>query len=122
MRASTQVPDQEPDRHVTGAGAHTEGRKRTTVRRHTQGGSRMRESRTYGFVRGALSNERPYRARLKGDSVCAPALRALPTRNNGRDIDVVAIATRGHGTQERAYGPSQTGVNALMAHPTNVET
>ena len=29
----------------------------------TRGGSRMRESRTYGFVRGALSNERPYRVR-----------------------------------------------------------
>src|SRR5580693_3836492 len=28
---------------------------------NTQGGSRMRESRTYGSVRGALSNERPYR-------------------------------------------------------------
>ena len=27
----------------------------------TRGGSRMRESRTYGSVRGALSNERPYR-------------------------------------------------------------
>jgi hypothetical protein len=26
-----------------------------------QGGSRMRESRTYGSVRGARSNERPYR-------------------------------------------------------------
>jgi hypothetical protein len=30
---------------------------------HTRGGSRMRESRTYGSVRGALSNERPYRVR-----------------------------------------------------------
>jgi hypothetical protein len=30
---------------------------------HTQGGSRMRESRLYGSVRGALSNERPYRDR-----------------------------------------------------------
>src|SRR6266852_9582009 len=30
----------------------------------TQGGSRMRESRTYGSVRGALRNERPYRDRL----------------------------------------------------------
>ena len=29
----------------------------------TQGGSRMRESRTYGSVRGALSDERPYRDR-----------------------------------------------------------
>jgi hypothetical protein len=27
----------------------------------TRGRSRMRESRTYGSVRGALSNERPYR-------------------------------------------------------------
>src|SRR5947208_6239190 len=31
----------------------------------TQGGSRMRESRTYGSVRGALSNERPYRDAIK---------------------------------------------------------
>ena len=31
----------------------------------TRGGSRMRESRTYGSVRGALSNERPYRDRRK---------------------------------------------------------
>ncbi len=28
---------------------------------NTQGGSRMRESRTYGSVRGAPSNGRPYR-------------------------------------------------------------
>src|SRR6266540_4187011 len=31
---------------------------------NTRGGSRMRESRTYGSVRGALSNERPYRVRF----------------------------------------------------------
>src|ERR1700720_4765004 len=30
---------------------------------NTRGGSRMRESRAYGSVRGALSNERPYRVR-----------------------------------------------------------
>ena len=30
---------------------------------NTQGGSRMRESRTYGSVRGALRNGRPYRDR-----------------------------------------------------------
>src|SRR6266480_4677447 len=30
----------------------------------TQGRSRMRESRTYGSVRGALRNERPYRDRF----------------------------------------------------------
>jgi hypothetical protein len=34
-------------------------RLRTAVA--ARGGSRMRESRTYGSVRGALSNERPYR-------------------------------------------------------------
>src|ERR671936_1116150 len=28
---------------------------------HTQGGSRVREFRSHGSVRGALSNERPYR-------------------------------------------------------------
>jgi hypothetical protein len=28
---------------------------------HTRGGSRMRESRTYGSVRGARGNSRPYR-------------------------------------------------------------
>ena len=33
---------------------------------HTRGGSRMRESRTYGSVRGALSNGRPYRV-LRSD-------------------------------------------------------
>jgi hypothetical protein len=31
----------------------------------TQGGSPVRESRPPGFVRGALSNECPYRDRLK---------------------------------------------------------
>ena len=33
----------------------------------TQGGSRMPESGTYGSVRGALSNERPYRDVAPGD-------------------------------------------------------
>src|SRR5216683_2178609 len=32
----------------------------------TRGGSRMRESRTYGSVRGAPSNGRPYRDHLAG--------------------------------------------------------
>jgi len=45
--------------HVTGA-----GRLRTVASRRsvwTRGGSRMRESRTYGSVRGARGNSRPYR-------------------------------------------------------------
>src|SRR4249920_305053 len=50
---------------------------------HTRGGSRMRESRTYGSVRGALSNERPYRVhstcllRVKS-AVSEPLLRCQP--------------------------------------------
>src|SRR5215216_1512986 len=40
---------------------HTPPRSRCVV--WTRGGSRMRESRTYGSVRGALSYERPYRDR-----------------------------------------------------------
>jgi hypothetical protein len=47
---------------VTGAGAHTV-RIKYIVPSHTRGGSRMLESGTYGSVRGALSNERPYRDR-----------------------------------------------------------
>src|ERR1700716_704428 len=96
MWASTHVPDTEPDRHVTGAGAHTEGRKRTTVRRHTQGGSRMRESRTYGFVRGALSNERPYRARTRTRSGFATSSNAcaMPTISAG-GVEVVGTARKG---------------------------
>ena len=38
-------------------------KKNSALSSHTRGGSRMRESRTYGSVRGALSNERPYRDR-----------------------------------------------------------
>src|SRR5712672_4169817 len=52
------VPGTEPGKRVTGAGAHTASSPSST-----RGGSRMRESRTYGSVRGALSNERPYRDR-----------------------------------------------------------
>ena len=36
-------------------------RMRQAIAVWTRGRSRMRESRTYGSVRGALSNERPYR-------------------------------------------------------------
>ena len=43
---------------VTGAGAHT-----ASSPSHTQGGSRVPELGPLGSVRGALSNERPYRDR-----------------------------------------------------------
>jgi hypothetical protein len=50
----------------------------------TRGGSRMRESRTYGSVRGARSNARPYRdslgdegSRAQRDVLSAPSRRAI---------------------------------------------
>jgi hypothetical protein len=51
---------------VTGAGAHAASIK-YLMPSHTRGGSRMPESGTYGSVRGALRNERPYRD-LRGAS------------------------------------------------------
>jgi hypothetical protein len=42
-----------------------------------RGGSRMRESRTYGSVRGALSNGRPYRDRLALSDSTGPAVRRM---------------------------------------------
>src|SRR5215216_6898284 len=51
----------------------------------TRGGSRMRESRTYGSVRGALSNERPYRDRsvrtIRPFDTCATARNRAPLRS-----------------------------------------
>src|SRR5712691_5586071 len=59
----------EPAKHATGRstgqachrrwGAYDTPRKRSTG--WTRGRSRVRESRMHGSVRGALSNERPYR-------------------------------------------------------------
>src|SRR5215467_12361818 len=54
-------PDAEPGNRVTGAGAHTSNRKNSDLPSLTRGRSRVRESRTYGSVRGAGSNLRPYR-------------------------------------------------------------
>ena len=54
-------PDAEPGNRVTGAGAHTSNRQNSDLPSLTRGRSRMRESRTYGSVRGAGSNLRPYR-------------------------------------------------------------
>jgi hypothetical protein len=42
----------------------------------TQGGNRMRESCTYGSVRGATSNGGPYRNLLSGVAACPFAARA----------------------------------------------
>src|SRR5215213_6293604 len=50
------APGSGPDKRVPGAGPRAANLPSTT-----QGGSRMRECRTYGSVRGAPSNGRPYR-------------------------------------------------------------
>src|SRR5580704_6725576 len=49
----------------------------------TRGGSRMRESRTYGFVRGARGNSRPYRVLIRQSSSCAALHTPLPQRVKG---------------------------------------
>ena len=54
------VRDTVPGKRVTGAGARTEGRGQPS---NILGGSSMQESCTYGSVRGAPSNGRPYRNR-----------------------------------------------------------
>ena len=57
------VPDTVPGKRVTDAGARTEGRGQPS---NIRGGSRMQESCTYGSMRGAPSNGRPYRNRERG--------------------------------------------------------
>ena len=65
---------------------------------HTQGGSRMPELGPYGSVRGALSNERPYRdlragalgdqrVRSTSDPRCVPS-----ARNMGPSRSVISMA------------------------------
>ena len=49
---------------VTGAGAHTVSRDQRPPSL-TQGGSRVREFRSHGSERGAVSNGRPYRTSLR---------------------------------------------------------
>jgi hypothetical protein len=53
-------------------------RMRQTIAVGTRGRSRMRESCTYGSVRGALSNERPYRNALPSSP--SSAARRRPCR------------------------------------------
>ena len=52
------VPDTVPGKRVHGAEARTEGRGQPS---NIRGGTRIQESCTYGSVRGAPSNGRPYR-------------------------------------------------------------
>ena len=58
----------EPGSRVTGAGAYT-----ATLPSHTRGGSRMRESRTYGSGRGACDETHVPTATCARQSWCDPA-------------------------------------------------
>ena|SRR5437660_10653054 len=46
------------------------GKLQTQLRRHTQGGSRVREFRMHGSVRGAAGNSRPYRDQILNRGFC----------------------------------------------------
>ena len=71
----------------------------------TQGGNRMRESCTYGSVRGALSNERPYRDGCNCCTCSRPVLCRflaagnddLTTRSGGRRPKSAKARNRGDG-------------------------
>jgi len=58
---STNAPNSVSSRRVRCAGPHTVCRAITAKPSNPQSGSRLRESRTSGFVRGAHSNMCPYR-------------------------------------------------------------
>ena len=63
-RAGTKGNESQQSTHRTQSRASVSQaleRIRRAIAVWTRGKSRMRESRTYGSVRGALSNERPYR-------------------------------------------------------------
>src|SRR6266540_3557333 len=70
---------------------------------HTQGGSRMPESGPYGSVRGALSNERPYRD-LRNVGAKYPFERShrfAGIQPNSRHRDNSRLSCRGGDTQLR---------------------
>jgi hypothetical protein len=59
----------------------------------TRGGSRMRESRTYGSVRGARGNSRPYReGSLATPGELLPGV-ASPLGGRARALDPFAVIT-----------------------------
>src|SRR5262249_8189222 len=93
-KPATLGPDAEPGNRVAGAGAHTSNRKNSDLPSLTRGRSRMRESRTYGSVRGAGSNLRPYRDRPGAD---ADGGRVWATqRRSGMSAAMTAFANERH--------------------------
>ena len=81
-RAGTKGNADQQSTHRTQSRAsvsHALERIRRAITVWTRGRSRMRASRTYGSVRGALSNERPYRYKRR-EFICFSAVR----RRHGR--------------------------------------
>ena len=88
---------QSRETRVTGASAHTSNRKISDLPLLTRGRSRMRESRTYGSVRGAGSNLRPYRDRL-GRRSKSSAIRGRPVvelTGSGRQLLTSSVTVKG---------------------------
>jgi hypothetical protein len=67
----------------------------------------MRESRTYGFVRGALSNGRPYRVRL--------LVRQQPVVTGIELVDLRKSQVRAQQIRQRAAGESLAVQTPLAA-------
>ena len=93
------VPDTVPGKRVPGAGARTEGRGQPS---NIRGGSRMQESCTYGTVRGAPSNGRPYRHRQMGNAFTG----AAPSSGASRAMRKVAQPCRAASARIGATLPS----------------
>src|SRR5215207_6366697 len=63
----------------------------------TRGGSRMREIRSYGSVRGAVGNGRPYRERFKGATrtSASPSMSGLSRSQSARPGRADSVAKLG---------------------------
>src|SRR2546428_13798050 len=73
----------------------------STLQRATRGGSRMQESCTYGSVRGAPSNGRPYRNRGKGPTLRVSVLLRSDFSVGGDDV-LVSLSQRFRPAADRA--------------------
>src|SRR5262252_3448434 len=80
----------------------------------TQGGNRMRESCTYGSVRGALSNERPYRDRREFITLLGGAAAvSWPARPRGEQRSKRLIGNLGAASPASSTSQYQAWVGGL---------
>ena len=106
------VPDTVPGKRVPGAGARTEGRGQPS---NIRGGSRMQESCTYGTVRGAPSNGRPYRHRQMGNAFTG----AAPSSGASRAMRKVAQPCRAASARIGATLPQCQAARIVIRRPFN---